>query len=489
MGSSGDFNSARRSSDAAQMDGIGLFVLGISAVSSLTYSIAAHSLSVIARKTGHSSTMEILAWVPVLQVIPALAVGGSSPLRCLTGTVALMVTNVTLFLTSRFLGEGLGSMLFGFGVVFSILLCFIYLARTSWNTATARNLPGWFGLLVIVPVVSFFVYPIMAFHDGWARPHKIGLAIALLIATVSIATPSMMMRRLESNGDVVVELPDWTAVTTATRLFEDLGKRDETPPEIVLVEESTRDAAPGARPTNFAENREQSIRVLLDLKGSFDSLDALTTPENMRDQTQRARALGLVLAIHTRLRDHRADLDAETYTDLASHLVRIEAQIQGSATTPSGASGMIRIADSDAIPTSDAAAWAAAPAPLAAFAGGDVAPIRPFPVNASGSCPSGAELRSRTGEKGEEEWCQQLAELGGLRDGWYARYFDGGHPEQVGEYRDGLRVGVWTRFYRTGEVRAQAEFEKGLQHGWLLSFDNQGEREKAVRFDQGIAVR
>ena len=110
-------------------------------------------------------------------------------------------------------------------------------------------------------------------------------------------------------------------------------------------------------------------------------------------------------------------------------------------------------------------------------------------MNASDTCPAGAELRSRTREGGEEEWCQQLAQYGGLRDGWYARYFEGGRPEQVGEYRDGLRVGVWTRFHRSGEVRAQAQFEAGLQHGWLLSFDENGDRKKAVRFEQGTAVR
>jgi len=119
----------------------------------------------------------------------------------------------------------------------------------------------------------------------------------------------------------------------------------------------------------------------------------------------------------------------------------------------------------------------------------DLAPMRAFPVQAAETCPSGTELRSRTSEKGEEEWCQQLAGNGGLRHGWYARYFEGGQPEQVGEYRDGLRVGVWTRFYPAGQVRAQAQFSEGLQHGWLLSFDESGERNRARRFERGAAVR
>ena len=126
----------------------------------------------------------------------------------------------------------------------------------------------------------------------------------------------------------------------------------------------------------------------------------------------------------------------------------------------------------------------AAPAPSA-----DLAPTRPFPVRISEDCPPQTELRTRSSDKGEEEWCQRLASHGGLRHGWYARLFDDGRPEQVGEYRDGLRVGVWTRFHRDGSIRAQAQFEGGMQHGWLLSFDRDGVRQKAVRFAEGNRVR
>ena len=52
--------------------GIGLIV-AVGIVSTLFYSVAAHSLAVIARKTDQGNTMEILAWIPLLQIIPALA--------------------------------------------------------------------------------------------------------------------------------------------------------------------------------------------------------------------------------------------------------------------------------------------------------------------------------------------------------------------------------------------------------------------------------
>ncbi len=243
---------------------------------------------------------------------------------------------------------------------------------------------------------------------------------------------------------------------------------------------------PMPMPTEVGEDHAKSIRALFDLKGRFDTLDALTAPENMLVQDHRIRALGLVQSIRSQLEVRRTDLDDKTYEDLANHLVLVEARIHGPASQP-GRSGTIRIADARrTVPIRGGSTSPAAPAP---FEVADAPPVRPFVVNVSDSCPIGTELQSRTGDKGEEEWCQQLEQYGGLRHGWYARYFEGGQPEQVGEYRNGLRVGVWSRFYGSGEVRAQAEFEEGLQHGWLLSFDENGERRKAVRFEQGAAIR
>ena len=151
---------------------------------------------------------------------------------------------------------------------------------------------------------------------------------------------------------------------------------------------------------------------------------------------------------------------------------RFSARETGSSSSwpPSGA----------AFPAAMAAADASAPA---------TPPTRPIPVQPGESCPPGTELRNRSSEKGEEEWCQQRDADGGLRHGWYARYGEGGRPESMGEYANGLRVGVWTRFHDSGQVRAQVEFVDGLQHGWLLSFDDEGRRTRAVRFDRGAPVR
>ena len=156
------------------MEAIDAVLFGLLVIATLGYSISAHSLAAIARKTGQSNTMEILAWIPVLKIVPALAVGGGSVGSFLLGSLAILAANAALFLTAHFLGNTLGGVLMSVGLAATGLLCSAYLARICWNTAAARNLPSWFGLLVAVPGISFFVYPFMALHDGWIHPHKLG---------------------------------------------------------------------------------------------------------------------------------------------------------------------------------------------------------------------------------------------------------------------------------------------------------------------------
>ena len=470
------------------MEAFGPLILAALAISGLAYAVAAHALSVIARKTGHGDAMEILCWIPLLQIVPALAIGGNSLARCALGAVALVAANGALFLAAQVLGEGLGSILFGFGAAFSVLLGSFYFARISWNTALARELPGWFGLLIVVPGISFFIYPIMAFHDGWAWPHKVGPVLAALIAAVSISISyPIVMQQLESREAIpVVDTIDWND-WSPSGASHNLEQPTEIAPVAIVVEDSTptRTHEPSSRATTIPADSQKSIRALFELKGRFDALEALSTADKIRVQEHRVRALDLVQSVRAELERVRSDLDQKIYTDLASHLVRVEARIHGQGLSTATNSGPIRRARSH---TTRVPPIATAPGAPAALANDDAAPVRPFPVNVAEACPSGTELQSRTTEDDEEEWCQQLAEFGGLRHGWYARYSEGGRPEQVGEYRDGLRVGVWTRFYRSGAVRAQAEFEAGLQHGWLLSFDENGDRKGSARFAEGSSV-
>jgi hypothetical protein len=384
---------------------------------------------------------------------------------------------------SSLLGGGQRSFLLIAGIGLLSLLACLYIFWIQWQTAAARDLPGWLGPLSGIPLFGLAVYPIIAFHDGWARPHPLGGFIGALTALAMLAPATMPLDAIESGDGLSSSLAQWTQAAE----LEGLGEPAAMPAEVVVGQADAADASPGATPSplpvEVAEDHEQAIRALFDLQGRFATLIALADPENMKHPDNRARALRLVASIRAELEGRRTDLDGETYDRLAGDLLRIEGQIQGRAAPRLAASGSLRSAGALRGPAANDAAQPAA------LADGNGAPLRPFPVTASEDCPSGTELKTRTGEKGEEEWCQQLAQYGGLRHGWYVRYFDNGRPEQVGEYRDGLRVGVWTRFYASGGVRAQAEFRRGLQHGWLLSFDEQGERQKALKFQQGVALR
>jgi hypothetical protein len=234
----------------------------------------------------------------------------------------------------------------------------------------------------------------------------------------------------------------------------------------------------------------ESIRALYALKSRFDSLEALIEEKDLERRKTRPEARLLLHSIREELRASRSELGPKTYQELASHLVVVEAKLEGSIPRPATTSRTIRIARSSGHDSERSHGEAgAAPSPPAAPASQAAAPLRPLPVHASDSCPPGTELESRAEDGVEEEWCRQLPALGGLRDGWYVRYFEGGRPQQIGEYRDGLRIGVWTRFFPSGAARAQAQFERRMQQGWLLSFDESGTRQKAVRFEMGTAVR
>ena len=57
----------------------------------------------------------------------------------------------------------------------------VYFGRLMWNTAVNRGVSGWLGVLVFVPLVGFFAYLYIAFHDGVQGPSKLGLALGVIL--------------------------------------------------------------------------------------------------------------------------------------------------------------------------------------------------------------------------------------------------------------------------------------------------------------------
>lgn len=475
--------------DAAPMDAVSPIFTGLGLLAAAVYLFFCHSLSVIARKTDQGDTAEIFAYLPMLQVLPMIWAGGGRVWRALLVGVALVLADVLLFVAAGMV-EGPLSVLMMFAATSSFAIaCTLYFAVIGWNTAIARGLPGFVGLLTLV--ASALAYPILAFHDGWARPHRAGATIGAVLCLAFVIPMAFLGDEVERK---LAEVQAEAAAEAGGTAFDPVAFQtaiDEAEPApmpdtvAVVAEESAPGEAPAPMPTPVARSHEQSIRALFQLQERFDRLDAISTPDRLRDADDRARALALVGQLRAELAALRGQLDAATHAELASHLVAAEARIHGRPVPGDRAGrGQVRLADRAGPQPGASHAPPAAPAAPA-----DPAPTRPFPVRIADECPPDTELRSRASDDGHEEWCQQRAEQGGLRHGWYARLLGDGRPEQVGEYREGLRVGVWTRFHPDGSIRAQAQFEEGMQHGWLLSFDRAGARQKALRFDRGNPVR
>jgi hypothetical protein len=456
------------------MEWLGSTLLGFLVLVGLGQLFWTYCVGVITQKTDQSSFMQILAWIPLLQIAPTLAAGGGSIGRFVIGTIALVIGNAALIAVSTVLGSAFGRSIAGFGLGLTALLCLFYFGRIACNTAIARNLPGWMGLLLFVPILNFFVYAYFALHDGWIGPHKVGLAIGSVLILGSLVPSFGVVRMLDENGGLPPELV--RAMTESA--FVDLGGDGDQ-----------RTENPSNGPPGPAQREVESIRVLYQLKGRFDTLESLASPSNLLIHDQRVRALGIVQSVRADLESHRETLDALTFQKLATHLLAIEARVDAPTATasrpphiqPSTRSRR----DLQFVPAAlDPSAESAIPS----YSGATHPPIRPYPLQLSNDCPPGTKMHTTTDMQGEEEWCQQRETHGGLRHGPYARYQPDGGPESMGEYQDGLRVGVWTRFYSTGKVRAQAEFRKGLQHGWVVTFDEAGERTRGVRFENGVRV-
>jgi hypothetical protein len=160
------FNSDQRSPDGARMEWIGPLLIGILVLGGVFQLFWAYAISAIAQKTEQSEFMQVLAWIPLLQIAPTLAAGGGSVGRFLVGSTALIVGNVALLAVAAFLGDAFGQAVAALGLALTGLLCGFYFGRIACNTADARDLPGWMGLLLFVPILNLFVYPYFAFHDG-----------------------------------------------------------------------------------------------------------------------------------------------------------------------------------------------------------------------------------------------------------------------------------------------------------------------------------
>jgi hypothetical protein len=136
-----------------------------------------YALQTVAEKEGLPHTW--MAWVPLLQMYPLIRSGGSP----FSQFLLLMAAGIAAIIASATLGP------VGILLVLAWGVCFIvYFVRLMWTLAENRGVSGWVGILTFVPILGFFAYLYIAFHDGPVAPHMVGVMLALVL----IVLPGMV---------------------------------------------------------------------------------------------------------------------------------------------------------------------------------------------------------------------------------------------------------------------------------------------------------
>lgn len=113
-----------------------------------------------------------LAWVPLLQIHPMVRAGGAS----IQSFLLLMATGIAAMIVGAIIGP-LGTLL---ALAWGAWMLF-YFGQVFWTTAENRGVSGWIGLLAFLPLINFFAYSYIAFHDGPVAPSRVGVLLGLVL--------------------------------------------------------------------------------------------------------------------------------------------------------------------------------------------------------------------------------------------------------------------------------------------------------------------
>jgi hypothetical protein len=160
--------------DVASLFGLFFEHLYLLMIAALIMQLAfCYALQTIAEKEGLSHTW--MAWVPLLQIYPLIRSGGSP----FSQFLLLLAAGIAAIIASAILGTVGMLLVLAWGVCLVV-----YFARLLWTLAENRGVSGWIGILTIVPLVGFFAYLYIAFHDGPVAPHMVGVLLAVLFVVL-----------------------------------------------------------------------------------------------------------------------------------------------------------------------------------------------------------------------------------------------------------------------------------------------------------------
>jgi hypothetical protein len=164
--------------DAANLFGLFFEHLYILMIAALIMQVSfCYALQTVAEKEGLPHTW--MAWVPLLQTYPLIRSGGSP----FSQFLLLIAAGIAAIIAGAVIGPVGILLTLAWGVCFVV-----YFVRLMWTLAENRGVSGWVGILTFIPVLGFFAYLYIAFHDGPVAPHMVGV----MLAVVLIVLPGMV---------------------------------------------------------------------------------------------------------------------------------------------------------------------------------------------------------------------------------------------------------------------------------------------------------
>lgn len=441
------------------IQGLEKAIIAFLVFSALAQVVFAYALQVISEKNELPDFAAFLSWIPLLNLYPLIRCGGGSFPKFLMGFVGLIALSIGAAVLGSAVG-GLVAVLAGIAVALGALF---YMAVIMMNTAESRGLAGWVGLLTFIPILNFFVYPYIAFHDGFHAPHKIGAVLGLLLAFGPIPGQIKMVDTFSEAYATFQERADQLQNPTLTGA--------ETPSLAAAFASSDAAIEIGAQ-LSMLEGMDPSVKA---------------QAEMMR---------GELALIRSKLGTSRAALGDEAADGFSEMLRAQEARLDvwyPAATPDLGESAIASQSGFDAIVPDVAvgdrtgqhspAVTTASTRALTAGIGRDG--DRGFAVPESPGCPPATTAKGAAPPDQSRRWCEKTGPYAGIKHGWMTQWHPNGQPALAGEYQDGLRVGVWTRWHENGTKRVQAEFADGLQDGVLLAWDRAGDMVYESSFTNG----
>jgi hypothetical protein len=330
------------------------------------------------------------------------------------------------------------------------LYALYYFGKLCWVMAERRDLSGWIGLLMFVPIINIGVFAYIAFYDGLSPINKAGCAVGVLLAFGSSMGNYQLQGMLEESGQAFemalqeAAKGDPQMMAALEQAAQQAGASENLAVDDGAMPPMESGAAPDMAvqdPASAMDETRAAIRAMMVMGERFDAIKAL----DPGDPAQAVQMRAMLDSARTELAGMRHALGEEAAQQFRVELDQLEGRLEPGAPVPA------RMADSSSS------------------------------INAS-RCPTGTRQMGSSPPQGYSTWCERSD---GAKHGGSASWYENGELESKGTYADGLRVGVWRRYFQDGSTKVEAAFEDGKQNGLMRVFDASGRIVRETRFRDG----